>query len=151
MSHRQQTTVSDSAGTFEIGGRLRSLRGEGVTQEAWAERLHVSRKTVERWEKGSAIPDGASLLALLRTYGADPVWVLTGERAAPSLSAMEQELLRYFRATDNEGRQSVLRLARMECSRLDEPTHAYAVRQQTSTAVQLHEPAPSPTKKPPPR
>lgn len=149
MSHRQQTTVSDSAGSPEIGGRLRSLRGEGVTQEAWAERLHVSRKTVERWEKGSAIPDGASLLALLRTYGADPVWVLTGERTAPTLSAAEQELLKYFRSTDNEGRQSVLRLARMECSRLAEPVDPYAVRPQTSSAVLLHDAPPSPTKKTP--
>ena len=149
MSHRQQTIVSDSAGAPEIGGRLRSLRGEGVTQEAWAERLQVSRKTVERWEKGTAIPDGASLLALLRTYGADPVWVLTGERLAPSLSAAEQELLQCYRSTDHEGRQAVLRMARMECSRMSEPTHAYAVKPQTSSAVLLHD-APPPAKKKPP-
>ena len=141
--------MSDSLNAPEIGGRLKALRGENVTQEAWAERLNVSRKTVERWEKGSAIPDGASLLSLLRTYGADPVWVLTGERTAPALSSAEQELVKYFRSTDNEGRQSVLRLAHIECSRLAEPVDPYAVRPQTSSAVLLHDAPPPPTTKTP--
>lgn len=64
---------------LEIGSRIREVRGT-VTQDAFAKRLNVVRKTVVRWEAGSAIPDGASLLALFLEFGAEPRWVLTGER-----------------------------------------------------------------------
>lgn len=45
---------------------LRALRGaRGITQEGWAARIGVSRKTVQRWESGSALPDARAEGALL--------------------------------------------------------------------------------------
>ena len=45
--------------------RIRSLRKErGLSQEALAEALGVSRQAVTKWEDGSALPSTANLLAL---------------------------------------------------------------------------------------
>ena len=34
---------------------------QGLSQEALAEQLHVSRQAVSRWEMGTALPDAANL------------------------------------------------------------------------------------------
>lgn len=45
---------------------LRALReARGVTQNGWATWLGVSRKTVQRWESGSTVPDPAAEEALI--------------------------------------------------------------------------------------
>ena len=46
---------------------LRKLHG-GMTQERLAERMHVSRQTVSKWETGEAIPDVEKLLELSRLF-----------------------------------------------------------------------------------
>jgi predicted ATPase/DNA-binding XRE family transcriptional regulator len=52
---------------------LRALRAaRGVTQDGWASLLGVGRTTVQRWERGEAIPDAqaeAALIALCRDRG----------------------------------------------------------------------------------
>lgn len=52
---------------------LRALReARGITQDGWAARLGSSRKTVQRWESGEAVPDArmeAQLFALCRELG----------------------------------------------------------------------------------
>src|SRR6266508_3374049 len=46
---------------------LRALReARGVTQEGWAARLGVSRKTVQRWESGERAPDPGAESQILR-------------------------------------------------------------------------------------
>ena len=66
---------------------LRALRAaRGATQEGWAARLGVSRKTVQRWEGGARAPDAgaeAAIVAycheagLLRAFGRGPLAGLT--------------------------------------------------------------------------
>ena len=46
---------------------LRKLHG-GMTQERLAERMHVSRQTVSKWETGEATPDVEKLLELSRLF-----------------------------------------------------------------------------------
>ena len=46
---------------MKMGAFLQELRKEqGLTQEQLGEKLHISSKTISRWEKGS--PDGRVLL-----------------------------------------------------------------------------------------
>src|SRR5688572_4337345 len=62
---------------------LRMLReARGVTQDGWAARMGVSRKTVQRWERGERAPDpGAETaivaycreMGLFRTYDHGPL------------------------------------------------------------------------------
>src|SRR5262245_16169649 len=66
---------------------LRALReARGATQEGWAARLGVSRKTVQRWERGDRAPDPGAEAAiigycrearLLRAFGHGPLRGLT--------------------------------------------------------------------------
>ena len=69
----------------ELGTRIRVLRKErGLSQEALAQALEVSRQAVTKWEDGSSLPSTANLFALSGFFGV-PLAELTGtpERAAP--------------------------------------------------------------------
>lgn len=69
----------------ELGARIRTLRKErGLSQEALAQALEVSRQAVTKWEDGSSLPSTANLFALSGFFGV-PLAELTGtpEVAAP--------------------------------------------------------------------
>lgn len=62
----------------ELGTRIRALRKErGLTQEALAQALEVSRQAVTKWEDGSSLPSTANLFALSGFFGV-PLAELTG-------------------------------------------------------------------------
>lgn len=51
---------------------LKKLRTEkGLTQRELAQRLYVTRTSVNRWEKGSRLPDAAMIVKLSETLGVD--------------------------------------------------------------------------------
>lgn len=64
---------------------LRSRRG--LTQGEAAAKINVSRQTVYKWERGTAVPSAENLIALGRLYGvpleelADSTLTLTGQPA----------------------------------------------------------------------
>lgn len=69
----------------ELGARIRALRKErGLSQEALAQALEVSRQAVTKWEDGSSLPSTANLFALAGFFSV-PLAELTGtpEVAAP--------------------------------------------------------------------
>ena len=54
---------------LSIASRLAELRQEqGLSQEALAERLGVSRQAVSKWERAEASPDTDNLIALANLY-----------------------------------------------------------------------------------
>ena len=59
---------------------LRLRRREGLSQEALADALGVSRQAVSRWEQGTALPDGAKLLPCARYFGVSADWLLDEAR-----------------------------------------------------------------------
>ena len=60
-----------------FGEKLTGLRKrEGLSQEALAEQLGVSRQAVSRWEQGAALPDAAKLLPCARLFSVDVEWLL---------------------------------------------------------------------------
>ena len=59
---------------------VRLRRREGLSQEALAEVLGVSRQAVSRWEQGTALPDGAKLLPCARYFGVSVDWLLDEAR-----------------------------------------------------------------------
>ena len=66
-----------------IGDRICQKRKEtGLSQEALAERLGVSRQSVSKWERGEAVPEGERLAALAALFSVSVDWLLTGEEAS---------------------------------------------------------------------
>ena len=61
--------------------KLKELRKEkGITQEAFAEELNVSGRTVSRWETGSSLPDISLIVEIADFYGVDVREIIEGER-----------------------------------------------------------------------
>ena len=51
---------------------LKKLRtGKGLSQQALAEKMYVTRATVSRWESGSRLPDAETIIRLSEVLGAD--------------------------------------------------------------------------------
>ena len=75
---RKEETLVDMP---KIGAFLKELRREkGFTQEALAEKLNVSRRTVSRWETGTNMPDLDLLMEMADLYQVELREVLNGER-----------------------------------------------------------------------
>ncbi len=59
----------------------------GLSQEALAAQLNVSRQAVSKWETGDAEPESGKLVALAQTFGVTVDWLLSGEDALPEPAA----------------------------------------------------------------
>lgn len=63
-----------------FGEKLLQLRKqEGLTQEALAEQLNVSRQAISRWEKEGILPDAENLLQISRLFGVTTDYLLYDE------------------------------------------------------------------------
>jgi len=63
-----------------IGERIRFAReNKEIDQIELAERVGVVARTLQRWEKGEQVPGGDYLMALAKSTGVRPEWLLTGE------------------------------------------------------------------------
>ena len=65
---------------IKTGRLIRQLRtGQGLTQRALADRLHVTDKTVSKWETGGGCPDISLLRELAGVLGVSMETLLRGE------------------------------------------------------------------------
>ena len=65
---------------YVTGAVIRALReGKGLTQEALAEKIHVSGKAVSKWETGKGFPDISLLEPLSEALGISVTELLSGE------------------------------------------------------------------------
>ena len=54
---------------MQIGNKISQLRKlSGMTQEQLAEKLHVSRQTISKWEAGTTMPDLESVATISRMF-----------------------------------------------------------------------------------
>ena len=61
-----------SMDNVKIGNLINKLRKEkGMTQLQLAEKLHISDKTVSKWERGLGCPDVSLLTDLSGVFGVD--------------------------------------------------------------------------------
>ena len=68
----------------KMGVFLQELRKEqGLTQEQLGEKLHISGKTISRWETGPYMPPVEMLLVLSELYGVSMNELVAGERLTP--------------------------------------------------------------------
>ena len=75
-----------------VGSFLKTLRREkNLTQEQLAEQLHVSGRTVSRWETGSNMPDITLLVALAEFYEVSIPEIIDGERKSETMNEEAKE------------------------------------------------------------
>lgn len=66
---------------MEFGSKLQKLRKDkGLSQEALAEMLDVSRQSVSKWESGGAYPETDKLITLSEIFGVTLDSLMKGER-----------------------------------------------------------------------
>lgn len=94
-----------------LGERIRQFRKEkGLSQAQLAERLHVVRQTVSKWEKGASVPDAELLLQLARALDVPAERLLdlppdpAGEQARAELASLRQQAERARQAGRVRGR-----------------------------------------------
>ena len=66
---------------LKIADFLQTLRkAHGYTQQEVADHLHISNKTISKWETGQALPDILSLKALAELYDVTVDEILNGQK-----------------------------------------------------------------------
>lgn len=66
----------------KIGNLISALRKEkGMTQKELAELLHVSDRTISKWERGAGVPDASLMIGLSDILGITVNELLTGDRS----------------------------------------------------------------------
>ena len=97
----------------KIGLFMKELRKEkGITQEALAEILNVSGRTVSRWETGSNMPDLDILILMADFYDIEIRELLDGERKSETMNKEMEETLLKIADYNNVEKQ---RLTRKMC------------------------------------
>ena len=73
-----------------LGEKLVQLRKvRGMSQEALAAQIAVSRQAVSRWESGDTLPDVENILQLSRIFGVTTDYLLREEYGTEELSAVD--------------------------------------------------------------
>ena len=76
----------------KIGSFLKQLRKEKeLTQEALAEQLRVSSRTISRWETGSNLPDIGLLVEIAEFYQVSIPEIINGERKSEIMNQETKE------------------------------------------------------------
>ena len=81
---------------MEVSNRIREERERlGLSQEALAREIYVSRQTVSNWETGKTYPDVQSLLLLSNLYGVSVDSLVRGDMEAMESNNENYELQRF--------------------------------------------------------
>jgi transcriptional regulator with XRE-family HTH domain len=70
-----------------LGQKLKEIRKRfGLSQEALAEIMNVSRQAITKWENDGGLPDVSNLQALSKVFGITVDYLLNDENNLPALS-----------------------------------------------------------------
>ena len=65
---------------MELSSQMKKYRNEaGLSQDALAEKIYVSRQTISNWETGKSYPDINSLLRMSEVFGVSVDNLLKGD------------------------------------------------------------------------
>ena len=96
---------------IKIGELLKELRKEkGLTQEQLAERFHVSRRSVSRWETGNNLPDVDIIIEMADYYEVDLRELIDGERKSEKVNEELKETVLKVAEFSNEDTLKITRL-----------------------------------------
>lgn len=78
---------------IKTADRLQALRkNNGLSQDALAEKLGVSRQSISKWERGEASPDTDNLIALASLYGITLDELINGEKLPKNTLQIEESV-----------------------------------------------------------
>lgn len=81
--------------TGELLGRLRKERG--MTQKEVADILHISDRTVSKWERGIGLPDVSMWKGISGLFGVDIEKILEGELSEKETEAGNMKRMKFYR------------------------------------------------------
>lgn len=94
----------------KIGTFMKGLRKEkGITQEALAEILGVTGRTVSRWETGSNMPDLDILIQIADYYNVEIREILDGERKSEKMNKDLEETVLKVADYSNEEKMKLIK------------------------------------------
>lgn len=70
---------------------LQCRKKAGLSQEALAERIGVSRQAVSKWETGEAMPELPTVVALAKEFGVTTDWLLSDAEEIPAAEEPKTE------------------------------------------------------------
>ncbi len=80
---------------MKLSEKIISLRkAQGLSQEELAQKIHVSRQAVSRWETDGALPDASNVLQLSRLFGVTADFLLNDGQECALESVPGQEKVR---------------------------------------------------------
>nr|WP_314461433.1 helix-turn-helix transcriptional regulator [uncultured Clostridium sp.] len=80
-----------------VGTLIRILRSEhGMTQKQLADELHISDKTVSKWERGKGLPDISLIPELSRLFGIDIQNLLNGDLTPNDITGGNMKQIKYY-------------------------------------------------------
>lgn len=88
-----------------IGQRLKEVRGR-KSQAEFAEQLGVTHKSISNYEIGKRVPDVEFICKLMKDFGVDSTWLITGQYAVTSKSNLST--LKELRAVIDEKLDEVI-------------------------------------------
>lgn len=70
--------------TMSVGKRIEAIRKRAeLSQEAFAEKLGFSRRTLHAWEKDLTPPPVVALVKIREVFDVDPEWIIMGDGMSP--------------------------------------------------------------------
>lgn len=78
---------------MNVSGKILQCRKKaGLSQEALAERIGVSRQAVSKWETGEAMPELPTVVALAKEFGVTTDWLLSDAAEIPAAEIPAAEI-----------------------------------------------------------
>ncbi|MCD8126435.1 MAG: helix-turn-helix domain-containing protein [Clostridiales bacterium] len=126
-----------------LGEKLRDCRKRaGLSQEALAEKLHVSRQAITKWECGGGIPDVENLQRIAALFGVTMDELLREEDSiAPSVLREELDLAQYEDTGRYHARQDAAVKAHFPQRRAHYPADSAQEAEQNRADIGLPDPA----------
>ena len=96
---------------YKVGNFIKELRKErNLTQEQFAEKFYVSRRTVSRWETGNNMPDLDILIKMSDFFDIDLREILDGERKNEKMNEEVKETVLKVAEYSNEGKKRLAKV-----------------------------------------
>lgn len=98
------------------GDKILQLRKEkGLSQEAFAERLGVSRQSVSKWESGVTVPETDKILAMSELFGVSTDYLLRNEEIVSAASDTSAEAVPVKKEKKKISSKKIIALAVAAC------------------------------------